>query len=492
MKPPVLTISGTARERQGFEYFVSQLGQDLSHALNLKFLRQLMLQSSHCNEPIKHAVMAVGLMGQRLRLNNLITYDDEQANECHALAQQQYWKALKSLREQILQERDSHKVMTTITCLLFTVFEFLQGNHNGCLLHMRSGLNILKQQPAPQYGSNPLQDELRYTFSTLDVQSILWLGLDEFQSAPLSPTEDPRYSPSTLHYFTSLGEVADSLNFQITRFYRFRRWGYSSDPSSTSPNTQYKLMRVRELAEELQAWPHAVSNFRKRLGRELDAQELRRLLIMRMNYHATHLMLDAWLHDHARSFHHASESTYREILGLAKTVLGSEDAPARGFLERVVKENYDPRLPSNLFAFYAGVIHPLYLTSIKCTSLDISKEANALLSSSPWREGAWDSVVMARIAVDRIQKQEARGYYFLPNGVEDSSTTPTFVTGKQPLGMHAATFIHERIPTRVRDKTPSPQPTERTSENASAWPSLELRASRACMWDISQVFHMSD
>lgn len=64
-----------------------------------------------------------------------------------------------------------------------------------------------------------------------------------------------------------------------------------------------------------------------------------------------------------------------------------------------------------MFSFYTGIIQPLYVIAIHCRNLSVCREAVSLLSTSPWREGAWDSASMARIAERKIRQLQKEGYY---------------------------------------------------------------------------------
>ncbi len=47
---------------------------------------------------------------------------------------------------------------------------------------------------------------------------------------------------------------------------------------------------------------------------------------------------------------------------------------------------------------HAGIIYSLYFTATECQDLTLRRTAISLLSSSPWREGHWNSDVIARLA----------------------------------------------------------------------------------------------
>ena len=61
--------------------------------------------------------------------------------------------------------------------------------------------------------------------------------------------------------------------------------------------------------------------------------------------------------------------------------------------------------------FKPAIIHPLYFTAVKCRDGNTCWEAISLLSSRPWREGAWDSAAMAKIAERALINRPRRPYF---------------------------------------------------------------------------------
>lgn len=68
--------------------------------------------------------------------------------------------------------------------LLIYVFEFMQGNDTGALMHLRSGLDILRRKQAgpstngsgvlPWIDSGVIMNDIFYVFCVLDVQATIW------------------------------------------------------------------------------------------------------------------------------------------------------------------------------------------------------------------------------------------------------------------------------------------------------------------------------
>lgn len=103
-------------------------------------------------------------------------------------------------------------------------------------------------------------------------------------------------------------------------------------------------------------------------------------------------------------------SEFGEIVDLASTLI----RPTNILIDREFIDHFQQgslehwqQGVQQLFSFFGGVIQPLYFTAIHCVDCSIKDRAVALLAENPWREGAWDSSVMARIARRKIGEVKA-------------------------------------------------------------------------------------
>lgn len=414
---PTISITGTNQERRSFAFFYYQTGQQLSTALHITLIHQLTLQASHSDEAMRSAVIALGSIGERLAINDLLTLENEQANACHNFAHLQYYKALKHLRERISNDLEGSGNLAIILCFLFTIFEFLQGNDCGSLIHLRSGLNILRRD----HGSvstglqtvSPDQDPLRYEilriFGNMDMQATIWLGSKTFQAPIMIPPDDPGDVPTHLDLFSTLEEAAESLTHQIDSTDHFRplcdAYVRSESPDQVPPAMHAKR---EKLIVQLKQWRVSLEALTAKLQGEINTEMSQRIAIMRMNYETILMVLTACLQPSDEQIYADREPEFRQIVTLAKSVLGPTDDVGKLGVQHTVAVNDVGINPVPIFTFDVGMIRPLYLTAIKCQNLGVCREAIALLSSSPWRDGAWDSATMARIAARRVQEVEER------------------------------------------------------------------------------------
>ena len=360
-------------------------------------------------------------MGQRLHTNHLLTSDNEEANNFQGYAQIQYCKALNHLRAQMSTNPTGFMHQAIISCFLFTIFEFLQGNDEGSLVHLKSGLNILRREIEASAGDAPdaLRKEITRIFSVMDFHATEWLALPTFQAPAIMPLEALRQSvqpfnrfgadvPLNLHHFVSLEAAARALNYQIIRTYHFQRsvTAYTNSLEDIPPNV---YARQQDLLEELDCWPIAIDALLSSTPSHSE-EMIHRVTIMRLNYHLTSLLLSSCLQNASTPFFdHTYQPYFRQMLDLAQTLLTPD--LSRQYIYHIVTLNNVHEDKVRLFSFYAGLIQPLFFIAVSTRELSMAKEAISMLQNDPWREGAWDSVSMARIAEKKVAQMKKKGYY---------------------------------------------------------------------------------
>lgn len=120
---PSFETLGGEKERYSFHFFRQTTTSQLSGFCSDDFWDKLILQASHHEPVIRHAVIALGAMHERfLTRNGLITASDPYLY-LNEFALQQYSLAIKRLLEPLhLQEKLAVDVCL-IACVLFACFE---------------------------------------------------------------------------------------------------------------------------------------------------------------------------------------------------------------------------------------------------------------------------------------------------------------------------------------------------------------------------------
>ncbi|KAI4209428.1 MAG: hypothetical protein LQ351_007657 [Letrouitia transgressa] len=408
-KNPSLEIANTELERHGLDYFHLAVGQELVKTLNLAASHQLILQASHSHDAVKHAIVALGLLGERLTKNRLLTCGHFEKEPAYEYAQVQYQKALINLRGSLGQEQLPPVEIVLTSCFLFTLIEFFQGNDVGSLTHLRSGMNILQRCYGITTGERPsmnnglpgqdlMINEFIRIFSLMDVHATRFLNVPDSQSprgmsVDVTPDHD-------FDHFDTLQDAADSLSCQITRI-QFLRHSVLTAVSASS--SQDNWAEKERLLLRLKRWPIAMGSLSNRLRG--TAEEARCVGIMKMNYLSTLVILSTFLHPNPDEGLALFTPAFAQILVLAKGLLRPASPVNRlDILEAIlILSREDSIEKMTLFSFFSGTIQPLFFTATKCRDHFMCIEAIELLREEPWREGAWSSAALARIATRKLE-----------------------------------------------------------------------------------------
>ncbi|KAL8902936.1 MAG: hypothetical protein Q9207_004272 [Kuettlingeria erythrocarpa] len=427
-RPNPTTWNGTIDELRGFDYFRVQTSEDLAYSLNSS-LEELVLQASHHHQAIKHAAIALGSLGETIRINSS---DARNAAKSvfyarHDFACAQYYKAIKLLQDDIGRRDQDSVNFALISCFLFIVFEFLQGNDLSAVIHLRSGLNILRQQGLPSRSTNsctsvkpvlklhPIQAEISRIFQTLDTQANMWLDLRTLNPMSKTALGSPMAHKPVPESFTTLDEAWQDLHDIISRVYNFRRFASKHDFAPSREQVPASVYANRDgLLDELEVHRRRLGNYLAcRQNSAHNHEDPHRIAVLRINRKVTTLMLATYLEPHESTFYAQSQPHFWQIVSLATLILRPNTSETRQRLlgsmlpssAGLTTDESTPR-QRKIFAFFAGLIQPLYFTAIKCPDQNTARKAVELLEMESWREGSWDSAAMARIARRRMQKPD--------------------------------------------------------------------------------------
>lgn len=396
----------------------------MAASLRLDYAYQFILQLGHVNDGMKHCIIALGCLGESLCLPQGSVHDSEQAVRPRHFALLQYGKALESLQTILHDRTESSQSLILVLCFLFSVFEFLSGNEIGSLVHLHSGIKLLREQTQPMSCDNltysmreALSNEIRRSFRIMDNETTLWLGHHTWHTSALMPEEDipPYIAPSMIDRFTSLDEASAALTYHINRMLHFRRRVVSKNfRTGTQEIPPAALAHHQALAADFKTWHERLENFIQVPSPiSVSADIIDRIALLRLNYTSTLAVFNACIHCDKSLYYEQVEDQFRQAIAYAKTILLPVDLDITDRLHRIIFVNYKSPVTetgrgnsSGLFALYVGLIPPLFSTAVNCENRDIRSAAVNLLSTRYWREGPWNSLNMARVA--RLHRSEGR------------------------------------------------------------------------------------
>ena len=427
-------IEGDHAERQGFHFFQSYVWPELSGQLQSAFWERLILQASHADAAIRHAAIAFGSLGERLLINNVMTFDNENANRLHNFACSQYYKAIKELRKQLSSGHERSVESALITCFIFICFDFLQGNECTALTHLKSGIEILRRSGFrgvpldPNGPALPLTEPADFgsnvasMFGVLDRSAAYWMATPTF-GMPLPSINNMDYRSLCLEGFPNIDVAEDYLkNLDGLLNCTLPAWANAQSDPTAFPRPLSRLISSRdEIFKAAHNWSCAMDVLMARSSHEFSVQESQRATTMIIHHRVSSLRLTASCQESEEDFYRNSDPEFSYIVSKSTPLLRPIDAMVD------FRASHD-RNSERLFSFCCSIIHPLYFTAVHCHDPEIRREALSLLSTSPWREGAWDSAAMARIAERRIRQREPNLSY--------NNTQPTshVTTGPEIMG----------------------------------------------------------
>jgi hypothetical protein len=143
---------GDEAERRSFYYLRERTIYDISGYFESEFWDRLVLQISHTEPTVRHALLALSSLCE--------TYESENINQDPTnnqdkfriqFALQQYNKAVRLLADYLPTSQARLEVILT-SCLVFILLEFMRNDFDAGLKHLKGGLKILDdvRQPATE------------------------------------------------------------------------------------------------------------------------------------------------------------------------------------------------------------------------------------------------------------------------------------------------------------------------------------------------------
>jgi hypothetical protein len=349
-----------------------------------------LLQLSHSEPAIRHAIVAVGSMHEQYEIFGMASdaLAESLPGSTHRFGVLEYNKATSSLVKRLSSDPNSILV-TVAACLLFISIEFLRGEIDLGLNHLHSGLNILKtwrDGPESPSESSMVEEELLPVFERLSMVSSLF-GRPAYQLYGAKGE-----TPSVDVTFDSLSGARKSLVTLVNLSLQFI---YSVLPRKNRFEVTFEdVVQQYHLENLLRQWERSF----KTLSMEKQWIQLEQRSVSVLLIQQTCILI--WLLTSLSP----NETSYDEHKVLFESVINLASV-------RLTDAFADPyardRLPST-FSFEMQLIAPLYFVAIKCRVGWIRRKAIALLYKMSRKEGPWDSGRSAKVA-ERVMDLEERG-----------------------------------------------------------------------------------
>ena len=393
-----VTLPGTSVERRHLDFFQQRTAPDFSGNFNSEFWSRLVLQVSHSEPAVRHAVVALGSLHESLDSGGQELTTRRASVLGHGTPLQQYDQAIAALRGR-MQSQDESDILeiALICCVLFHSFETLHGDHDEALLHLQNGLKMLQEwktkraEASPPTGPSSVQYELSQVLSRINVQT-RWLFDPELP--PLHNLTETVFSKTIPERFTDLNQARDFLVAMYNdgfSYYQNMVEQVRSGASVAISGCWHTLAEFGGLDAYLIQWIGAFDRFIERSASTMTSQELKGTLLLRIHYICGFIVLHKTTQP-GQCAYDTYNDHFEQIISLASSLLGASNSA-------------DSASNKPAFSLDFGIITPLFYTAVNCRDPSIRRRAVSLLSS-PRHEGAWSAVDAARVGSIAIEAEE--------------------------------------------------------------------------------------
>jgi hypothetical protein len=450
----------TAQEGQYFQVFRTHTANELSGFFDSEFWTRSVLQESHSQASILHAVVALGALYKTLEKASEsppgspenagpLPYDTAPSHYNFAL--QQYGKALARLREAIGNNETRSQRTVLISVVLFTCFQSFIGDHKAAIMQIQHGLSLLEErrqdsrQPLIRRKDDVVEEELVQMFTRLAIQAKSYDMAFHFP-APyvIQLTPQSRNDPSSPQSPSSPSDASSNASIPVQMPDKFET---SKDARSALDSLCERLMRFNEQLSsyhpgpnnilpksikslgygfgiQLTQWEQAFADLlANRRTPGISNTERAGIDVLKMLQLMISILFVTSFSTSEMEFDNFTDK-FKEIVDLAKEVVVDEELSlaqercgnighCRHTQERAHPANHFPGLTAQRpgayreqdkyvhikasFALDLGIVPPLFVVATKCRDRKLRRDAISLLLSSPRREGMWDSILSGRV-----------------------------------------------------------------------------------------------
>lgn len=368
---PLSTTGSSSDENRAFAFFRRMAGPALSGHFESYFWTNVVMQLSHREPAVRHALLAISSLYER--------FQDMAKTPALAptdlFAVRQYNAAIKELRS----ARDETVVL--VVCALFICVEFLQGNHQAAVEHCRSGIQVLNSASPSSVWA---RDQLLAIFCRIGILPFFF-GCTA-SSFPCVAGLDPKSSTR----FCSITDAQSSLDVMLSASIRFVRHSDTYRLGWLRYTTIPTSMREKQnsLVTALNEWQCAFTDFRT--TQPQSNSNSTRCCLLQMKSSVVQIWVTVALEK--------SETAYDQHVDKFQSII---DLASQAALSRPHTRD-NARRPS--FIFEMGFTPLLYFVAMKCRYLSIRLAALSLMTTlGASRETLWDLSTMYRVAQRLIE-----------------------------------------------------------------------------------------
>jgi Fungal specific transcription factor domain/Fungal Zn(2)-Cys(6) binuclear cluster domain len=219
-------IPGNGEEKRGFDFFLRNTAAELSGYYDSSFWGKLILAASTQKPSLRHAVIALGALHEDFSRNRLVSSTTSAEDQKTHFTLNQYAKAMGALRRSLSSGKEE-ALTALMSCILFVCFDSLRGWFESAMVHLQSGLRILRDMRRSSW-NHIVEDNIAPLFMRLSIQSIIYVetkSTNDKTAFARKLTDVSRKEIMVSEEFESLKEARNSLDQAADGLFRaFYMW----------------------------------------------------------------------------------------------------------------------------------------------------------------------------------------------------------------------------------------------------------------------------
>jgi hypothetical protein len=375
---------------QHLEFYHRCVGPSISTNFDQEFWSRTPLQLAQSELSIRHALISLSYLNKsetgtlKDARSGLVSTSKQKTMLVH------YNKAVKHLAQRISEPSFSPEI-GLVCCLLFICLEYLRGDHDTALAHLKSGLKIISAykeskmlSSSKESSSNMIEDTLIPIFTRMIATAIIY-GLPSEQVCFTScyPIGTQKCT------FRTVVEAESSMhNIRNISLLLTRKLGIAT--VLQEPQSKELLQEQNDCVENHHVWLRSMNKLERETT--LSKRDSLTAHLLKAQHHFMYIFTELALPTNQTMFDAYLES-FKAVIAHSRIVLDAREATT------------SPNPAAN-FTFEAGVIPGLYLTACRCRCPTTRREALSLLERNPPREGLWDAQQHAMVARRVIELEE--------------------------------------------------------------------------------------
>ena len=380
-------------EQRAFFYFQHRTMPAFVGWFDSSLWQKLVLQMSHAEPAVYHAVVALGATHQDSEKRGMPLSTENLGNTWHRFALEQAGRSFRLINARPASQDPRLWEVTLLCCLLYSVSELLRGQYESAFNHLGGGLRILKQlgahkQLEPARLSKPTVDQsLVEVFAHLDIQSPQF-GV-EGPLLCMDEQDHPQLRKEGFLVFRTLTEARQALDRLLNTVLQFTNGSWGSSHAEIASDYEMRYKTQLSLCMRVEEYAQAFNTFRKQAY--LSPKEQRGADVIYLHQRTATLALQTCLLDGNEPVLDHYTPEFERILSLVGAIMCT-------FPER----------PS--VCLDMGIIPPLFLVATGCRDYKVRLKAIEALRAWPHREGPWDSNLCAQMSIETMKVEKTNNF----------------------------------------------------------------------------------